>query len=109
MQRHNKTLDMVRESLLDLDAIVARHREDFTGDFFQHLHLLTEACQDDFDRREGTSSDDHAIELPYPLLSLLSLDGGSCVLIPLCFMSSSLVRLILVPGLDMLDFSDRMF
>lgn len=54
MQRHNRTLRMVRESLLELDAIVARHREDFTGDFFQHLHLLTEACKDDLDGREGT-------------------------------------------------------
>ena len=56
MQRHNKLLEKVKESPLELDAVVARYREEFTGDFFQHLHILTEACKDDLDKREGSSS-----------------------------------------------------
>ncbi|KAG0628786.1 hypothetical protein M758_1G053100 [Ceratodon purpureus] len=52
MKRHNKLLEKVKESPLELDAIVARHRDEFTGDFFQHLHILTEACKDDLEKRE---------------------------------------------------------
>ena len=56
MKRHNKLLEKVKESPLELDAIVARHRDEFTGDFFQHLHILTEACKDDLEKREGSST-----------------------------------------------------
>ena len=64
MQRHNKLLDKIIESPLELDAIVARYREEFTGGFFQHLHVLTEACKDDLDKREGSCTHDHVIMLP---------------------------------------------
>lgn len=52
MQHHNKILAMVEESPQDLDAIVARHREEFTGEFFQHLNILTEANKNEWNRRE---------------------------------------------------------
>lgn len=65
MQQNNKTLAMVRESIFEIDGVVARHRDDFNGDFFQHLHLLTEACQDDLDKREGIA---HLIVIVAPLL-----------------------------------------
>ncbi|XP_024392048.1 uncharacterized protein At4g37920 [Physcomitrium patens] len=52
MQRHDKTIAMLKESPLELDTIVARHRQDFTGDFFQHLHLRIEACRNDAEKRE---------------------------------------------------------
>lgn len=89
MQCHNKLLAMVKESLLELDAIVARYREDFTGDFFQHLHILTEACKDDFDKREGSSTyyaTFHCSRLFHPNMALRGF------LARLCFKSSPLVE-----------------
>jgi hypothetical protein len=54
MQRHDALLAKIEESPMDLDTIVARHRKDFTGDFFQHLHLLCDASYENLNRREGT-------------------------------------------------------
>ena len=55
MMRHNEFLATIEKSPLELDTIVARHRKDFTGDFFRHLHLLCESSYDDADRRDGTN------------------------------------------------------
>jgi len=52
MQRHDALLAKIEESPMDLDTIVARHRKDFTGDFFQHLHLLCDASYENLNRRE---------------------------------------------------------
>lgn len=54
MMRHNEFLGTIEKAPLELDTIVARHRKDFTGDFFQHLHLLCESSYDDPKRRDGT-------------------------------------------------------
>lgn len=63
MQRHDKTIAMLKESPLELDTIVARHRQDFTGDFFQHLHLRIEACRNDAEKREGATYNFHGCHI----------------------------------------------
>lgn len=44
----------VEESPLDIDAVVARRRKDFTDEFFQHLNVLADAYNS-LDRRDGES------------------------------------------------------
>ena len=55
MMQHNKFLATIEKSALELDTIVACHQKDFTGDFFQHLHLLCESSYDDANHRDGTN------------------------------------------------------
>lgn len=49
MERHNELLTYVKKHWLELDAVVARRRKDFTSDFFHHLELL---CQARYDQPE---------------------------------------------------------
>jgi hypothetical protein len=44
----------VEESPLDIGAVVARRRKDFTDEFFQHLNVLVDAYSS-LDRRDGES------------------------------------------------------
>ncbi|XP_020675447.1 uncharacterized protein At4g37920 isoform X1 [Dendrobium catenatum] len=43
MEMNSCLLKEIQDNPLDLDAIVARRRKDFTGDFFHYLSLLSEA------------------------------------------------------------------
>ncbi|KAG9440086.1 hypothetical protein H6P81_020251 [Aristolochia fimbriata] len=42
MDKHAELLKEIRDNPNDLNAVVARRRKDFTGDFFLHLNLLSE-------------------------------------------------------------------
>ncbi|KAK2986693.1 hypothetical protein RJ640_010918 [Escallonia rubra] len=42
MERHAELLKELEDSPMDVNAIVARRRKDFTGEFFRHLSLLSE-------------------------------------------------------------------
>ncbi|GAV86855.1 hypothetical protein CFOL_v3_30281 [Cephalotus follicularis] len=42
MERHSELLKEIQDSPTDLNAVVARRRKDFTGEFFQYLNLLSE-------------------------------------------------------------------
>ncbi|KAH7520387.1 uncharacterized protein At4g37920 isoform X2 [Ziziphus jujuba] len=42
MERHSELLKEIQDSPTDINAVVARRREDFTGEFFRHLTLLAE-------------------------------------------------------------------
>nr|XP_027074989.1 uncharacterized protein At4g37920-like [Coffea arabica] len=44
MERHTQLLKEIRDSPLDLNAIVSKRRKDFTGEFFRYLTLLSETC-----------------------------------------------------------------
>lgn len=52
MEKHNQLLKEVQDSPLDINAIVAKRRKDFTGDFFRHLTLLAETY-DGLEDRDG--------------------------------------------------------
>ncbi|KAL3526955.1 hypothetical protein ACH5RR_011611 [Cinchona calisaya] len=51
MESHTELLKEIQDSPLDLNAIVAKRRKDFTGEFFRHLTLLSETydCLEDRD------------------------------------------------------------
>lgn len=40
MERHTQLLKEIEDNPTDINAIVAKRRKDFTGDFFRHLTLL---------------------------------------------------------------------
>ncbi|KAL3618980.1 hypothetical protein CASFOL_037208 [Castilleja foliolosa] len=42
MEMHAELLKEIQDSPMDINAIVARRRRDFTGEFFRHLTLLSE-------------------------------------------------------------------
>lgn len=44
MEKHADLLREIQENPMDMDAIVARRREDFTGDFFRYLSVLSDTC-----------------------------------------------------------------
>lgn len=44
----------VQENPLDIDAVVARRRKDFTGDFFQHLNMLADTHRS-LEKQDGES------------------------------------------------------
>lgn len=52
MDKHFDLLNEVQENPTDLNAVVARRRRDFTGDFFRFLTLLSETY-DSLDDRDG--------------------------------------------------------
>lgn len=51
--KHMDLLKEVQESPLDINAIVARRRKDFTGEFFRHLTVFSNTY-DNLDDRDGT-------------------------------------------------------
>eukprot|EP00258_Populus_trichocarpa_P045637 XP_024461656.1 uncharacterized protein At4g37920 isoform X2 [Populus trichocarpa] len=50
MEKHDKLLKEIQDNPTDLNAIVAKRRKDFTGDFFRYLALLSETCDSLEDR-----------------------------------------------------------
>ncbi|KAL2231974.1 UNVERIFIED_CONTAM: hypothetical protein Sindi_1377400 [Sesamum indicum] len=46
IKRHNELLDAIRKSPSEVGQIVARHRKDFTKEFFAHLHTVAESYYD---------------------------------------------------------------
>lgn len=52
MEKHDKLLKEIQDNPTDLNAIVAKRRKDFTGDFFRYLALLSETC-DSLEDRDG--------------------------------------------------------
>lgn len=54
MERHTELLKDLQESPMDINAIVASRRKDFTGDFFRHLTLLSETY-DSLENRDAVA------------------------------------------------------
>lgn len=52
MERHNDLLKEVQDSPTDINAIVARRRKDFTGEFFRYLSLIADTY-DSLEDRDG--------------------------------------------------------
>ena len=52
MEKHDELLKEIQSNPTDLDAIVAKRRKDFTGDFFRYLALLSETY-DNLEDRDG--------------------------------------------------------
>lgn len=52
MERHSELLKEIQDSPSDINAVVARRRKDFTGEFFRHLNLLSETF-DSLEDRDG--------------------------------------------------------
>ncbi|XP_058069511.1 uncharacterized protein At4g37920 isoform X2 [Magnolia sinica] len=42
IERHTDLLKEIQENPTDINAVVARRRDDFTGEFFRHLNVLSE-------------------------------------------------------------------
>ncbi|KAJ6367377.1 hypothetical protein OIU77_003685 [Salix suchowensis] len=54
MEKHDELLKEIQDNPTDLDAIVAKRRKDFTGDFFRFLALLSETY-DNLEDRDGVA------------------------------------------------------
>lgn len=52
MTRHGELLKEIQENPSEVDAIVARRRKDFTGDFFEHLKLVADTYYDSLESRD---------------------------------------------------------
>ncbi|KAL7141602.1 hypothetical protein ABFS83_08G064000 [Erythranthe nasuta] len=52
MTKHGELFKEIQDSPMDINAIVAKRRRDFTGDFFRHLTLLSETY-DSLEDRDG--------------------------------------------------------
>lgn len=52
MEGHSELLKEIQDSPTDINAIVARRRKDFTGEFFSYLNLLSETY-DSLEDRDG--------------------------------------------------------
>lgn len=42
IEKHTDLLNEIQENPMDFNAVVARRRKDFTGEFFHHLHVLSD-------------------------------------------------------------------
>lgn len=58
MERHSELLKEIQDSPTDVNAVVARRRRDFTGEFFRYLILVSET-HDSLEDRDGNSSSIH--------------------------------------------------
>jgi len=52
IEKHMELFNELRENPADINAIVARRRKDFTGEFFRHLNFLVNAYNG-LDERDG--------------------------------------------------------
>lgn len=52
MEVHDGLLKEIRDNPTDVNAVVARHRKDFTGEFFKYLTTLSETY-DSLEDRDG--------------------------------------------------------
>lgn len=62
MERHAELLKEIEDSPTDINAIVARRRKDFTGEFFRHITLLSEVY-DSLEDRDGNMNSIHVVLL----------------------------------------------
>jgi len=53
MEKHNDLLKEIQENPTDINAIAAKRRRDFTGEFFRYVTLLSETL-DGLEDRDGT-------------------------------------------------------
>lgn len=60
MEGHSELLKEIQDSPTDINAIVARRRKDFTGEFFSYLDLVAQTY-DSLEDRDGNllSLDEH--------------------------------------------------
>lgn len=56
MHRHSELFKELQDSPTDVNAIVARQRKDFTGEFFSYLTLISETY-DSLEDRDGKHYD----------------------------------------------------
>lgn len=54
MEKHTELFKEIQDNPMDINAIVAKRRGDFTGDFFRHLTLLSETY-DSLEDRDGNA------------------------------------------------------
>lgn len=59
IEDHMELLKEIQESPLDINAVVARRRKDFTGEFFRHLNVLSDSF-DNLEDRDGNQIRVHA-------------------------------------------------
>jgi len=52
IEKHMEPFTELRENPADINAIVARRRKDFTGEFFRHLNFIVNAYNG-LDERDG--------------------------------------------------------
>jgi len=52
MEGHYELLMEIQDSPMDINAIVARRRKDFTGEFFHYLSLISDTY-DSLEDRDG--------------------------------------------------------
>lgn len=52
MESHYELLKEIQDSPTDINAVVARRRKDFTGEFFRYLSLVSET-HDSLEDRDG--------------------------------------------------------
>lgn len=50
IEKHTNLLQEIQENPMDFNAVVARRRKDFTGEFFRHLHVLSDTYDNLEDR-----------------------------------------------------------
>ncbi|KAL5988405.1 hypothetical protein ACLOJK_036169 [Asimina triloba] len=50
IESHTNLLKEIQENPTDLNAVVAKRRKDFTGEFFRHLNILSETYDSQEDR-----------------------------------------------------------
>lgn len=43
VQGHNELLKVIKMTPTSIPEIISKHRKDFTGEFFQHLHVIAES------------------------------------------------------------------
>ncbi|CAH8254546.1 unnamed protein product [Arabidopsis lyrata] len=57
IQRHNELLNVIKRTPpADIGELVARHRKDFTNEFFEHLHTVAESYYDNLDEQNALAS-----------------------------------------------------
>lgn len=72
VQRHNDLLDVIRKDLSEISNIVAKRRKDFTNEFFEHLHVVTESYRDDAEKQNELAKLGEAC-----LAAVLAYDGAA--------------------------------
>lgn len=51
VQRHNDLLDVIRKDPSEISNIVSKRRKDFTNEFFEHLHTVTQSYYKDAEKQ----------------------------------------------------------
>lgn len=59
IEEHMELLKEIQESPLDINAVVARRRKDFTGEFFHHLNIFSDSFNS-LEDRDGNQIRMHA-------------------------------------------------